>query len=71
MGSTLVFAAAFLGYALLVDARRRGVMAGLVGLRVLYIAAAGHQVVALTRATEPRPGRGWHAQLVRDTADPA
>ncbi|MER7708121.1 NAD-dependent epimerase/dehydratase family protein [Kitasatospora sp. NPDC097605] len=36
-----------------------------------HLVAAGHQVVALTRGAEPRPGRGWHAQLVGDTADPA
>ncbi|MGA5192850.1 SgcJ/EcaC family oxidoreductase [Streptomyces exfoliatus] len=36
-----------------------------------HLAAAGHQVVALTRGAEPRPGRAWHAQLVGDTADPA
>ncbi|MFD9406529.1 SgcJ/EcaC family oxidoreductase [Streptomyces sp. NPDC059989] len=36
-----------------------------------HLAAAGHQVVALTRGAEPQPGRGWHAQLVGDTADPA
>ncbi|MFD7319775.1 SgcJ/EcaC family oxidoreductase [Streptomyces sp. NPDC059875] len=36
-----------------------------------HLAAAGHQVVALTRGAEPQPGRGWHAQLVGDTADAA
>ncbi|WP_338498634.1 SgcJ/EcaC family oxidoreductase [Streptomyces sp. SJL17-4] len=36
-----------------------------------HLAAAGHQVVALTRGAEQQPGRGWHAQLVGDTADPA
>ncbi|MFB7618277.1 SgcJ/EcaC family oxidoreductase [Kitasatospora sp. NPDC056181] len=36
-----------------------------------HLTAAGHQVVALTRGAEPRPGRAWHAQLVGDTADPA
>ncbi|MFD9244577.1 SgcJ/EcaC family oxidoreductase [Streptomyces sp. NPDC059556] len=36
-----------------------------------HLTAAGHQVVALTRGAEPRPGRGWHAQLAGDTADPA
>ncbi|WP_380282795.1 NAD-dependent epimerase/dehydratase family protein [Kitasatospora purpeofusca] len=36
-----------------------------------HLAAAGHQVVALTRSAEPQPDRGWHAQLVGDTADPA
>ncbi|MFD7561179.1 SgcJ/EcaC family oxidoreductase [Streptomyces sp. NPDC059835] len=36
-----------------------------------HLVAAGHQVVALTRGAEPRPGRGWHAQSVGDTADPA
>ncbi|WP_030231096.1 SgcJ/EcaC family oxidoreductase [Streptomyces sp. NRRL S-350] len=36
-----------------------------------HLAAAGHQVVALTRSAEPQPGRGWHAQVVGDTADPA
>ncbi|QES09588.1 SgcJ/EcaC family oxidoreductase [Streptomyces venezuelae] len=36
-----------------------------------HLTAAGHQVVALTRGAEPQPGRGWHAQLVGDTADPA
>ncbi|MFG3001622.1 SgcJ/EcaC family oxidoreductase [Streptomyces sp. NPDC048340] len=35
-----------------------------------HLAAAGHQVVALTRSSEPQPGRAWHAQLVGDTADP-
>ncbi|MGW7453100.1 SgcJ/EcaC family oxidoreductase [Streptomyces sp. NPDC054787] len=37
-----------------------------------HLAAAGHQVVALTRSAEPQPGRtAWHAQVVGDTADPA
>ncbi|MFD8009590.1 SgcJ/EcaC family oxidoreductase [Streptomyces sp. NPDC058955] len=36
-----------------------------------HLAAAGHQVVALTRGAEPKPGQAWHAQLVGDTADPA
>ncbi|MFF7815473.1 SgcJ/EcaC family oxidoreductase [Streptomyces sp. NPDC007945] len=36
-----------------------------------HLAAAGHRVVALIRGAEPRPGRGWHAQVVGDTADPA
>ncbi|MFC5664513.1 NAD-dependent epimerase/dehydratase family protein [Kitasatospora misakiensis] len=36
-----------------------------------HLHAAGHQVVALTRSAEPQPGRGWDAQLVGDTADPA
>ncbi|MFE7565140.1 NAD-dependent epimerase/dehydratase family protein [Kitasatospora sp. NPDC057500] len=36
-----------------------------------HLIAAGHQVVALTRSAEPQPGRGWHAQVVGDTADPA
>ncbi|MFF8271697.1 SgcJ/EcaC family oxidoreductase [Streptomyces sp. NPDC016562] len=37
-----------------------------------HLAAAGHQVVALTRGPEPQPGRtAWHAQVVGDTADPA
>ncbi|QDQ15454.1 SgcJ/EcaC family oxidoreductase [Streptomyces spectabilis] len=36
-----------------------------------HLAAAGHQVVALTRGAEPQPGRGWHGQVVGDTADPA
>ncbi|MFE2178654.1 NAD-dependent epimerase/dehydratase family protein [Kitasatospora sp. NPDC058115] len=36
-----------------------------------HLAAAGHQVVALTRNPEPQPDRGWHAQVVGDTADPA
>ncbi|MGW6916638.1 SgcJ/EcaC family oxidoreductase [Kitasatospora sp. NPDC054939] len=36
-----------------------------------HLVAAGHQVVALTRGSQPQPGRGWHAQLVGDTADPA
>ncbi|BFV61142.1 hypothetical protein KCMC57_up62460 [Kitasatospora sp. CMC57] len=36
-----------------------------------HLTAAGHQVVALTRGAEPQPGRGWHAQVVGDTADPA
>ncbi|MEV7414786.1 SgcJ/EcaC family oxidoreductase [Streptomyces sp. NPDC089919] len=36
-----------------------------------HLVAAGHQVVALTRNAAPRPGRGWHAQLAGDTADPA
>ncbi|WP_318211723.1 SgcJ/EcaC family oxidoreductase [Streptomyces sp. SJL17-1] len=36
-----------------------------------HLAAAGHQVVALTRGAEQQPGWGWHAQLVGDTADPA
>ncbi|MFB6892158.1 SgcJ/EcaC family oxidoreductase [Kitasatospora sp. NPDC056327] len=36
-----------------------------------HLAAAGHQVVALTRGAEPRPGRAWHAQVVGDTTDPA
>ncbi|MFB7476090.1 SgcJ/EcaC family oxidoreductase [Kitasatospora sp. NPDC056184] len=36
-----------------------------------HLTAAGHQVVALVRGAEPRPGRAWHAQLVGDTADPA
>ncbi|MCB5165016.1 SgcJ/EcaC family oxidoreductase [Streptomyces bambusae] len=35
-----------------------------------HLAAAGHQVVALTRGAEPRPGRTWQAQVVGDTADP-
>lgn len=36
-----------------------------------HLAAAGHQVVALTRGAEPQPGRTWYAQRVGDTADPA
>ncbi|MER5638553.1 NAD-dependent epimerase/dehydratase family protein [Kitasatospora sp. NPDC002227] len=36
-----------------------------------HLGAAGHQVVALVRGAEPQPGRGWYAQLVGDTADPA
>ncbi|MFB8174084.1 NAD-dependent epimerase/dehydratase family protein, partial [Kitasatospora purpeofusca] len=36
-----------------------------------HLTAAGHQVVALTRSAEPQPARGWHGQLVGDTADPA
>ncbi|AZM58076.1 DUF4440 domain-containing protein [Streptomyces sp. WAC 01529] len=36
-----------------------------------HLVAVGHQVVALTRSAEPQPGRGWHAQVVGDTADPA
>ncbi|MFJ8011312.1 SgcJ/EcaC family oxidoreductase [Streptomyces sp. NPDC096339] len=36
-----------------------------------HLNAAGHQVVALTRGAEPQPNRGWHAQLVGDTADPS
>ncbi|MFD0141000.1 MULTISPECIES: SgcJ/EcaC family oxidoreductase [unclassified Streptomyces] len=36
-----------------------------------HLAAAGHQVVALTRSAEPRPGRAWYAQSVGDTTDPA
>ncbi|MCI3934969.1 SgcJ/EcaC family oxidoreductase [Streptomyces sp. AN091965] len=36
-----------------------------------HLAAAGHQVVALTRSAEPQSGRPWHAQLIGDTADPA
>ncbi|KOV29835.1 hypothetical protein ADK60_17005 [Streptomyces sp. XY431] len=36
-----------------------------------HLTAAGHQVVALTRSAEPQPARGWHAQLVGDTSDPA
>ncbi|MEU7293056.1 SgcJ/EcaC family oxidoreductase [Streptomyces exfoliatus] len=36
-----------------------------------HLAAAGHQVVALTRGAEPQARPTWHAQLVGDTADPA
>lgn len=45
---------------------------GYIGTAVTdHLTAAGHQVVAVTRGAEPQPGRGWHAQLVGDTADPA
>lgn len=36
-----------------------------------HLAAAGHQVVALTRTSAPQPERGWHGRLVGDTAAPA
>ncbi|MFD8795299.1 SgcJ/EcaC family oxidoreductase [Streptomyces vinaceus] len=36
-----------------------------------HLIGAGHQVIALTRGTQPQPGRSWHAQVVGDTADPA
>ncbi|MER5351931.1 NAD-dependent epimerase/dehydratase family protein [Kitasatospora sp. NPDC002551] len=36
-----------------------------------HLVAAGHQVVALTRGSEPQPGRAWHARVIGDTADPA
>ncbi|GHE57513.1 SgcJ/EcaC family oxidoreductase [Streptomyces vinaceus] len=36
-----------------------------------HLTGAGHQVIALTRGTQPRPGRSWHAQVAGDTADPA
>ncbi|MFF8262575.1 SgcJ/EcaC family oxidoreductase [Streptomyces virginiae] len=35
-----------------------------------HLVAAGHQVLALTRGTDPQHGRAWHGQLVGDTADP-
>ncbi|MFE9466844.1 SgcJ/EcaC family oxidoreductase [Streptomyces virginiae] len=35
-----------------------------------HLVAAGHQVFALTRRTDPQHGRAWHAQLVGDTAAP-
>ncbi|MFJ8623792.1 NAD-dependent epimerase/dehydratase family protein [Kitasatospora sp. NPDC093550] len=45
---------------------------GYIGTAVTeHLTAAGHQVVALTRSTESRPGRGWHARIAGDTADPA
>ncbi|MFI5531825.1 NAD-dependent epimerase/dehydratase family protein [Kitasatospora sp. NPDC051853] len=45
---------------------------GYIGTAVAeHLAAAGHQVVALTRDPAPRPDRGWAAQVVGDTADPA
>ncbi|MFF5969995.1 SgcJ/EcaC family oxidoreductase [Streptomyces sp. NPDC012769] len=36
-----------------------------------HLAAAGHQVVALTRGAEQQSRRAWHGRLVGDTADPA